>query len=933
MKSKLLLLAFLFAFLSSATFPQLSGDYHIPQGTNPQGFASLGAACTAINTGGVSAPVRFIIDTSLSETASALSINTSALAAGLQISKSNSLTILPNTGKNDTITIGGTGATGILVTSTNYIIFDGSNGSGSGLTFLFNVTSASNGFNILGSSNIKIQNCNVLFQIPASYAAIEAQFNGTVLSDSITIQNIVLNSVTGVAPSKYGIYTKGISGTNFSSAQIKNNTIYALNVALDMNYFTASGATSEISGNTIYLGTTLATSYVEAIYFADYGGTVNVFNNKVLQIAAAGTASVMYGIATNYLALPSTTLNIYNNFITGFSCAAAYAGPLYGIYLGEPTGAVRPTVNMYYNTILVNSPGSAASGTVGAVGRLTTTNPQTITMKDNILINNNGTATSYAVYIPGITATLISDYNDLYVTGSGNVGYYNTAATATLAAWTTASGGDLHSVSKLVNFVSSVSPFDLHLAGASIGDAGLTGQAVAGITSDINGNTRSTIYPYEGADENAALLYPIPINGDLSDPQYITLATKLNSNSGFGSAMDVSKLVYYPDTAHGVLYVGIQGKLDNASNNAIGLMMGFSQLAGLAAGTALGGTTNGGGYMGTTGNNNYTADFPVSYMLSINPGNSTNCYVDGVKLLGSRAASYLGNCTQAASAVTGPGGASDFFAQNSVSFAFDNSGTSNKGFEMRIPFSQLGITKASAFQMFAFIVSSSSYFSDVTVPGNITTGNLANNPDFNALTATEGPFHTTPVSLPVELSSFTANINGNSVVLNWKTATELNSNVFEVERSSVSSPWVSIGSIQGAGNSNSVKNYSFTDSKLPMAGKYSYRLKQVDFNGSFKYSNVAEVNYTSPAKFALSQNYPNPFNPSTIIEYALPQASNVKLTVYNAIGQTVRLLENGYKEAGNYTISFNASTLPSGIYFYKLEAGQNSQIRKMMLVK
>src|ERR1035437_6487955 len=97
-------------------------------------------------------------------------------------------------------------------------------------------------------------------------------------------------------------------------------------------------------------------------------------------------------------------------------------------------------------------------------------------MKDNILINNNGTATSYAVYIPGTTATLVSDYNDLYVSGSGNVGYYNAAATSTLAAWTTASGSDLHSVSKLVNFVSNVFPFDLHLAGASIGDAGLAGQ-------------------------------------------------------------------------------------------------------------------------------------------------------------------------------------------------------------------------------------------------------------------------------------------------------------------------------------------------------------------------------------------------------------------------------------------------------------------------
>src|ERR1035437_1438678 len=377
MKSSIVLFAFLFVFLSSAAFPQLSGDYYIPQGANPQGFATLAAACTAITTSGVSAPVRILIDGDLTETATNLVITKATTTA------TNTITILPNTGASHTITIGGTGTTGIAVTSTNYVIFDGSNGSGSGLTFLMNVTSASNGFNIVGSSNVPIRNCNVTFQIPATYAGIEAQYSGTVLSDNFTVQNVVLNSVSGVAPVKYGIYTKGISPSTFSSAQIKNNTVYALNVALDMNYFTATGTTSEISGNTIYLGNSTATGYVEAIYLADYGGTVNVFNNKILQIAAAGTASVMYGIATNYLALPSTTLNIYNNFITGFSCAAAYTGPLYGIYLGEASGAVRPAVNMSYNTVYVNQPGGVASGSVGAVGRLTTTNTQTITMKDN----------------------------------------------------------------------------------------------------------------------------------------------------------------------------------------------------------------------------------------------------------------------------------------------------------------------------------------------------------------------------------------------------------------------------------------------------------------------------------------------------------------------------------------------------------------------
>ena len=931
MKSKLLLFAFLFAFLSTAALAQLSGNYYIG-GVNTPNYATLAAACTAINAQGVSAPVTFLIDADLAETAAGLSINTSALAASLQISRTNTLTIKPNTSTTRNITITGTGTGAFTITSTNYVIIDGSNGSGSSLTFTLNVPAATYGIYILGSSHITIQNCSITSQIAPTYSAIYAIFNGSVLSDSLIFQNTIINSTSGVAPVKYGIYTKGIAGTNFSSAQIRNNTIYALNVGIDLNYFTATGITSEVSGNTIYLGTTLAIGYIEAIYFADYGGTINIFKNKVLQVSSAGgaTTTVMYGIATNYLALPSTTLNIYNNFITGFALNAAYTGTVCGVYLGDPSGAVRPTVNLFYNTIYMNSTGGLATGNVSAINKLVTTSAQTITMKNNILYNENGTATSYAVYYPGTTGTLVSDYNDLYVTGSGNVGYFNAANCLDLAAWKTASAGDANSVSRSVTFASIVPPFDLHLASGSIGDAGLTGIKVPGYTTDIDGETRSTIYPYEGADEGAWLLYPIAVEGDLSNSQYITLATKLNTNYNWGASLNVSKIVYYPDVAHGVLYIGVEALLDNTGFNGIGMMIGFSELAGVPAGTTLGGTASGGHFMGDATNPNFKADFPVSYMMAINPGSGANCYVNAVKLVGTRTASYLGNCFQTSFAISGPGGASDFWSQNSVSFAYNNSGAANKGFEIRIPFSELGITSAGNIQMFAFVVSATAYFSEITVPGNIAS-DPGNNADFSTLSG--GPFHGSLSPLPVELSSFTAHMNGNAVVLNWKTATEQNNNIFEIERSSNGSTWVKIGSVQGSGNSNSVKSYSFSDSKLSITGKYSYRLKQVDNNGSSKYSNVTEVNYTVPTVFSLSQNYPNPFNPSTIISYSLPQASNVKLSVYNALGQMVKVLENESKEAGIYNISFNASELSSGIYFYKIEAGQFSQTRKMMLVK
>jgi hypothetical protein len=459
-----------------------------------------------------------------------------------------------------------------------------------------------------------------------------------------------------------------------------------------------------VSGNTLYLGSaTWVTGYVEGIFFADYGGTINVFNNKILSMSSnlpAASTFGMIGLATLYGSQLGTILNIYNNFITGIKCNSAYNNNIYGMWFEEAPSVAYltfPTVNLYYNTIYMN-PTGAASVYVVAVGRLDGWGGN-VTMKDNILYNANGTVTSWAAYFPNSGATpgtLVSDYNDLYVTGSGFIGEFGNGTTNTdyssLATWRTASSGDAHSVNELTNFVSNVSPYDLHLTGASISDHSLTGIPISGITTDIDGNTRNSTVPYMGADE--------------ASPQ-----------------------------------------------------------------------------------------------------------------------------------------------------------------------------------------------------------------------------------LPVELTSFTASVSNNAVNLRWSTATEVNNTGFDIERSADKSGWTKVGFVSGNGNSNSVRNYSYADNSLTKSGKYYYRLKQVDVNGSSLYSNTAEGDFVAPSVFSLNQNYPNPFNPSTVIAYSIPKASNVKLSVYNAIGQVVDVLENGYKEAGNYTISFNASALSSGIYFYKLEAGQNSQIRKMMLVK
>jgi len=192
-------------------------------------------------------------------------------------------------------------------------------------------------------------------------------------------------------------------------------------------------------------------------------------------------------------------------------------------------------------------------------------------------------------------------------------------------------------------------------------------------------------------------------------------------------------------------------------------------------------------------------------------------------------------------------------------------------------------------------------------------------------------------SLPVELSLFTGKIVDDKILLEWKTETETNSYGFDLERKigslqSTVGNFEKIGFVNGNGNSNSPKSYSYEDKNVT-AGKYSYRLKQIDNDGQFEYSKAIEVDFNAAKKFELSQNYPNPFNPATTIRFNLPGAGNVKLTLFNILGQEIRTLVNEFKESGVHTINFNASELNSGMYIYKIEAGTFVQTRKMTLIK
>ncbi|MCW8822630.1 MAG: T9SS type A sorting domain-containing protein, partial [Ignavibacteriaceae bacterium] len=192
-------------------------------------------------------------------------------------------------------------------------------------------------------------------------------------------------------------------------------------------------------------------------------------------------------------------------------------------------------------------------------------------------------------------------------------------------------------------------------------------------------------------------------------------------------------------------------------------------------------------------------------------------------------------------------------------------------------------------------------------------------------------------TVPVELSSFTAENIDNEVVLKWSTATETNNSGFEVERCQKlnvngQNDWSKISFVGGKGTTTEKTDYVFRD-KITLPGTYVYRLKQIDFDGTASYSSEIEVEAKSPKEFALYQNYPNPFNPSTTIKFALPEKTNVGLSVYNSLGQKVADVFRGELEEGYHEIEFTASNLSSGIYFYRLESQKFVSVKKMIIIK
>lgn len=237
----------------------------------------------------------------------------------------------------------------------------------------------------------------------------------------------------------------------------------------------------------------------------------------------------------------------------------------------------------------------------------------------------------------------------------------------------------------------------------------------------------------------------------------------------------------------------------------------------------------------------------------------------------------------------------------------------------------------------AFTPSSSIFFGDYT---NIAAFNKKVYPiwmrmDGTALSVWTAIIYDSLVFVPVELESFTAmKSSDNKVILSWQTGSELNNKGFEIQRNFEKSGFVTIGFVEGKGTTTEKQFYNFIDSPSEN-GLYSYRLKQIDLNGSAEFSNEVEINFSNSVELLLEQNYPNPVNSRTNIEWAIPVAAQVSLKLYDMLGREVYTFVDSYKEPGRYLeeLDFSKIQLNSGMYFYRLKLENFSVAKKIIILK
>ena len=864
-------------------FVKRSENSNLPDEARAGIYATITAAVADLNLVGSSAAVRFLLtdnayNTGLGESFPIIISYSTASAV-------NTLTIQP--ASTVTTVISGSSASGLFASFDPYVTFQGDNDGGTvnrDMT-INNTNSATNtyviglfnGGGLFVANNNTIQNCNI---------------TGGSTSATNNIFGIILNA----------------AGGNFDNVVIDNNVI--TQVKFGMQFAGVSGAVTDngqITNNTIGSTTDALSCYGQGILLS-FANNTTISNNEiigqVLGNTSLGSATATSGLAGISIINSSTNTKIRKNKIHDFYYNGTGGLGAFGIAYGPGattnTGTTEISNNSIYN---IKGDGDQETSSPANMGWLA----------QGICIYNNG------------TATVQMYYNSIYMSGAV-LGSAFTGSSAAVGIANTVGTGSID----MRNNALQNSQTAITTAGETMGIWVAGSGSLNTIFSNINYND------YFVNGNLPQLGYFNSFRVDLAAWKSATGQDSYSyvGNPAFTSTSDLSPVVSSTDCWY-------------LNGNGIALSGFGTDINGNTRSTTIaGGGTDIGAYEFTPS----VAPPVISVVPSVSPLAVSN-FILGQETVASIDVTTLGSLTgvdlQYYSGTVPPGLPGSPPVTDGYGNVYWDIQPSGTGFtyNLTIHYSPalLGNIVESAIKV--AIQDPPNNPDGYYTPYPQGTGDGQSNVDFvnrnitvTGLT-TMGKFIITDANsaLPVELASFVSAINGRNVTLNWATSSEENNSGFDVERSSANGSWSKIGNVAGNGTTSNGHSYSITDRNLS-SGNYNYRLKQIDFNGNFKYYNLSnEVIVGVPEKYELSQNYPNPFNPSTKISYDIPFDGKVSLTVFDMSGKEIVNLVNEVKTAGYYTVNFNASNLSSGTYFYRINAEGNGQnfvsTKKMLLVK
>jgi hypothetical protein len=869
----------------ATTSPSLSGTRTIGATGN---YTSLTAAVTDVNDKGLSGALtlEFLSDYSGSEIFPIIFSN-------LTTTVSNTLTIRPASGVTGVVISGSTTYSIIRFENEDYITIDGrpgGSGTSNELTFRNTDSYGSTIIFINDASNNLIRNCNIEASTTwGTQAAVLFSTGTSTGNDNNIIQNCVIrdrSDASGVPANL--IYSSGTSPTiSNTNNSLLNNKLF--NFTINGICLTNSGNDSwTITGNEIYQ-TANRSTHLTGINLNSLGSNI-VSQNIIRDLNTSGETKCIYldDVAN---------ITLSRNKIYNIQSTSGSTSTIYGIYTFGNGGNFRGRIHNNQITII---PSFTNNQTIYGIREWSDVNDSTYLYYNTVLIGGtvSGSSKSYA-FDDNNAASHNVVYNNAFVNvrSGGTSGNFAARHSSISGITSTNSNNNLY----IGNGPTSGNNFELSLSASSF----------SSWKSAFTGNGKDYYsYSVNSSDVNISNLFNDYTNGDLNIKNTNVECWLVNGkglavsgisddygnisvrNTSFGTSTDIGSDEFTPTDG---------GTIPPAST--------------ANAAPALNSTTS------------YTINGNTN--LSIMWGNSGTVPTSVITRY------YSGN--------TAPG-TTGFQTANMY---WDISVPDGSGYSYDIVLTYDENQLGSILETDLYPAKSNdggttwiAYTSEGTGAGQFqrnTSNNTITLYGMNSFSLFTLGDDNSP--LPVELTSFIATVTKqNQVELNWQTATEINNYGFEIERFVIFSPskndnWQKIGFVKGNGNSNSPKYYSFIDQN-PVGGKLKYRLKQIDSDGSFSYSNEIVVDVNIPKVFALEQNYPNPFNPITTISFTLQEDGLTTLKIYDLLGREVKTLVNEELKAGQiHRINFDGSRLASGVYFYKLESKNKSMIRKFVLMK